>query len=74
MRSDSDDRRDDDVKRDLYGKARRMGYEPVLAIDDNPTVVGLSGVLSASPSLSFPAGTIRTTTPQVQAMSSPHEG
>lgn len=41
MRADSDDRRDDDVKRDLYGAMRHLGYDPVLAIDDNPIVVQL---------------------------------
>lgn len=41
MRAQHDDRRDDDVKRDLYGQMRRLGYDPVLAIDDNPIVVQL---------------------------------
>lgn len=41
MRANHDQRRDDDVKRDLFIKMRRMGYEPVLAIDDNPIVVAL---------------------------------
>jgi FMN phosphatase YigB (HAD superfamily) len=41
MRADHDERRDDDVKRDLYGHTRRLGYDPVLAIDDNPIVVAL---------------------------------
>lgn len=41
MRADADTRRDDDVKRDLYIRARRLGYDPVLAIDDNPIVVQL---------------------------------
>jgi phosphoglycolate phosphatase-like HAD superfamily hydrolase len=46
MRSDDDERRDDDVKRDLYAAMRRRGYEPVLALDDNPTVVALWQALS----------------------------
>lgn len=41
MRGEDDTRRDDDVKRDLYGHMRRLGYDPVLAIDDNPIVVQL---------------------------------
>lgn len=41
MRAEADDRRDDDVKRDLYIRARRLGLDPVLAIDDNPIVVDL---------------------------------
>jgi hypothetical protein len=41
MRADSDDRRDDDVKRDLFIRARRLGFDPVLALDDNPIVVQL---------------------------------
>ncbi|ARJ06499.1 hypothetical protein GCM10010988_17610 [Cnuibacter physcomitrellae] len=41
MRADADDRRDDDVKRDLHARMRDLGYDPVLAIDDNPTVVSL---------------------------------
>jgi phosphoglycolate phosphatase-like HAD superfamily hydrolase len=42
MRADHDDRRDDDVKRDLLIRMRHLyGVEPVLAIDDNPTVIAL---------------------------------
>jgi hypothetical protein len=41
MRGNRDERRDDDVKRDLYIQARRLGFDPVLAIDDNPIVVKL---------------------------------
>lgn len=41
MRGDHDTRRDDDVKRDLFVRARRLGFDPVLAIDDNPIVVQL---------------------------------
>lgn len=42
MRSDNDHRRDDDVKRDLPIRMRHLyDVEPVLAIDDNPTVIAL---------------------------------
>lgn len=41
MRADHDGRRDDDVKRDLFIRARRMGFDPVLALDDNPAVIAL---------------------------------
>jgi beta-phosphoglucomutase-like phosphatase (HAD superfamily) len=41
MRADADTRRDDDVKRDLYIRARRLGFDPVLALDDNPLVIQL---------------------------------
>lgn len=46
MRADRDERRDDEVKRDLYEMMRRRGYDPVLAIDDNPVVVALWQSLS----------------------------
>lgn len=41
MRGNRDERRDDDVKRDLYIQARRLGFDPVLAIEDNPLVMQL---------------------------------
>ncbi len=41
MRADVDTRRDDAVKRDLLERMRFLGYEPVLAIDDNPQVIEL---------------------------------
>jgi hypothetical protein len=41
MRADLDTRRDDDVKRELFIRARRLGFDPVLAIDDNPIVTAL---------------------------------
>lgn len=41
MRGNRDERRDDDVKRDLFIQARRLGFDPVLAMDDNPIVIRL---------------------------------
>ena len=42
MRSDDDDRRDADVKRDLLDvMSHRYDVRPVLAIDDNPVVIAL---------------------------------
>ncbi len=42
MRADHDDRRDDDVKRDLHDRMCELyGVTAVLAIDDNPTVIAL---------------------------------
>jgi beta-phosphoglucomutase-like phosphatase (HAD superfamily) len=42
MRADHDNRRDDDVKRDLLIRMRHLyDVDPVLAIDDNPTVIAL---------------------------------
>ncbi|MFB2597664.1 hypothetical protein ACEXQE_07725 [Herbiconiux sp. P17] len=41
MRADADTRRDDAVKRDLLDRMRALGYDPVLAIDDNPVVIAV---------------------------------
>ena len=41
MRAELDERRDDEVKRDLHRTMVADGYTPVLAIDDNPIVVAL---------------------------------
>jgi hypothetical protein len=41
MRGEHDDRRDDDVKRDLHAQVLAMGFQPVIAVDDNPIVVQL---------------------------------
>jgi hypothetical protein len=42
MRADHDNRRDDDVKRDLLIRMKHLyDVDPVLAIDDNPTVIAL---------------------------------
>lgn len=39
MRSDSDFRPANEVKRDMLGSIRKMGYIPILAIEDSPDVV-----------------------------------
>lgn len=41
MRADSDDRKDRLVKLDILNRLRSMGFEIVLAVDDNPAVVQL---------------------------------
>lgn len=41
MRPDDDHRADVEVKRDVLRRIRRDGYDPVLAWDDNPNVIGL---------------------------------
>ncbi|SDZ35232.1 phosphatase domain-containing protein [Herbiconiux ginsengi] len=46
MRAETDTRRDDAVKRDLLDRMRALGYDPVLAIDDNPVVIALWRSLS----------------------------
>ena len=40
MRADDDDRRDVEVKREILSQIRQW-YEPVLAVDDNPSVVDM---------------------------------
>lgn len=41
MRPDDDHRADVEVKRDILRRIRRDGFEPVLAWDDNPSVIAL---------------------------------
>lgn len=41
MRPNRDFRKDYLVKRDILDQIRRDGYEPVLAVDDNPAVISL---------------------------------
>lgn len=41
MRKDGDFRRDVEVKADILAAIRQDGYEPVRAVDDNPSVVEL---------------------------------
>jgi FMN phosphatase YigB (HAD superfamily) len=41
MRADDDNRKDVEVKRDILDELRRRGYEPTLAVDDNPNIIAL---------------------------------
>lgn len=41
MRDQDDNRKDADVKRDIHTVIVANGYSPILAIDDNPSIVAL---------------------------------
>lgn len=65
MRADHDQRRDDEVKLDLFIRTRRMGFDPVLAIEDNPIVVQLWRRLDI-PTVVVPGWITREPAPEVQ--------
>ena len=41
MRADDDNRKDYLVKEDILGEIKARGYEPVLAVDDNPAILAV---------------------------------
>lgn len=41
LRGDNDNRKDYEVKADILAGIREGGYEPVLAVDDNPAIIAL---------------------------------